>query len=236
VFQLVRNQATDKYELHTRGILLGRVAELGSPCDARHPETFPLTEWVDISKRLVPGFTRAGYYDSLAPKQFYDAVLAQAIGIGWYYYFDNSIRDTMRDAEKNPSKYRTGDDARDSGSQSGQSDTEEPGRRFDRMNFQASFGYSAIMWERCHERRLFATNTGYLGLGPLEACVGDAVYACPSANVPFVLREVGDGGVEYSDSKRAHYLIGECYVEERMWDDIKSTRNSPRDLEELILV
>ncbi|KAK4209161.1 heterokaryon incompatibility protein-domain-containing protein [Rhypophila decipiens] len=213
---------TTSYELHTRGIFLGNIINLTSPCDVGHLEDFCLTEWVDMSKRLVPGFESTSVYDAMAPKLFYDVVFAQEIGDGWYYYVDRAIRHLIDHA-----KLTTEDGA----ATAAQNSADASGWRFDKTDFKASFGNTALMWERCHSRRLFVTDTGYLGLGPLEASLSDAVYACPSANVPFVLRATGGA------SKRLHHhLIGECFLEDRMWGDIKAKNAGPEDLVELVLV
>lgn len=53
-----------------------------------------------------------------------------------------------------------------------------------------------------HRRRLFTTQTGYLGLAPEEVCVGDSIAVLLGCNHPVVLRP-GKEGLRY---------IGECYV------------------------
>ncbi|KAM7211507.1 Heterokaryon incompatibility protein (HET) domain containing protein [Rhypophila decipiens] len=215
---------TTSYELHTRGVFLGNIIDLASPCDVGHLEDFCLTEWVDMSKRLVPGFKSTSVYDPMAPKLFYDVVFAQEIGDGWYYYVDRAIRHQIDYANL---RLATEDGA----ATADQNSADASSWRFDKTDFKASFGNTALMWERCHSRRLFVTDTGYLGLGPLEASIGDAVYACPSANVPFVLRATGG-----ASERLHHHLIGECFLEERMWDDIKAKNDGPEDLVELVLV
>lgn len=48
------------------------------------------------------------------------------------------------------------------------------------------------------------------GLGPQETEIGDQVYMCIGAPVPFVLREVHRTGAS-SDCKQVR-LVGKCYV------------------------
>ncbi|KAM7203093.1 Heterokaryon incompatibility protein (HET) domain containing protein [Rhypophila sp. PSN 637] len=136
---------TTSYELHTRGIFLGNIINLASPCDVGHLEDFCLTEWVDMSKRLVPGFKSASVYDPMAPKLLYDVVFAQEIGDGWYYYVDKAIRDHIYVA-----KLATEDGA----ATAAQNSADASSWRFDKTDFKASFGNTALMWERCHSRRL----------------------------------------------------------------------------------
>ena len=58
----------------------------------------------------------------------------------------------------------------------------------------------------CRGRRFLVLDTGYIGLGPLEAEIGDLVFIIPEVSVPFVLREE-TGGLK---------LVGECYVQNVM--------------------
>jgi hypothetical protein len=52
-------------------------------------------------------------------------------------------------------------------------------------------------------RRLYLTSRGYLGLGPLSSQAGDKVWCLMGAQVPFVLRQHGEGRFA---------LIGESYL------------------------
>jgi hypothetical protein len=59
-------------------------------------------------------------------------------------------------------------------------------------------------------RRLFRTEKGYLGMGSVSTEVGDQVWVLEGANVPFVLRPVGDG---------RYRLIGAAYFHGIMWGE-----------------
>ena len=52
-------------------------------------------------------------------------------------------------------------------------------------------------------RRLFRTGKGYLGMGSVSVETGDRVWVLKGANVPFVLRLVGNG---------RYRVVGEAYV------------------------
>lgn len=66
---------------------------------------------------------------------------------------------------------------------------------FTRVSFQP-FGIGP-------DRRLFATEAGYLGLGPVSIQQGDQIWLFKGGRVPFVLRPVENG---------CYKLIGETYV------------------------
>jgi hypothetical protein len=69
------------------------------------------------------------------------------------------------------------------------------------------------------DRRLFTTETGYLGLGPVSLQKGDQVWLCKGGRVPLVLRPVGSSCFK---------LIGETYVHGVMngevWRKLKKQR------------
>ncbi|KAK6697982.1 hypothetical protein SNK05_010830 [Fusarium graminearum] len=71
-----------------------------------------------------------------------------------------------------------------------------------------------ITLEGFHARRCFITDTGYFGLAPEDAEVGDRLFFCVGASVPFVLREVG-----YKDVNDFHF-VGESCLEEKARKDL----------------
>ncbi|KAH8699399.1 hypothetical protein GQ44DRAFT_718196 [Phaeosphaeriaceae sp. PMI808] len=54
-----------------------------------------------------------------------------------------------------------------------------------------------------HGRTFFATPQGYIGLAPIECCIGDIVCIFFGAVTPYILRPTGDGRYNF---------VGECYV------------------------
>lgn len=58
--------------------------------------------------------------------------------------------------------------------------------------------------ELAHNRKLFITNTGYIGIGPNIMRPGDEVVVLYRGDMPYVLRRQPDH----------HLLVGECYVED----------------------
>ncbi|KAF4959518.1 hypothetical protein FGADI_1585 [Fusarium gaditjirri] len=78
--------------------------------------------------------------------------------------------------------------------------------------------------EACHLRRCFVTDTGYFGLAPAEAEVGDQVLLCVGASVPFVLRGIGNGGGD------GFHLIGESYLQVGGWYEMANDDTQPQSL------
>jgi hypothetical protein len=56
-----------------------------------------------------------------------------------------------------------------------------------------------------HSRRLFRTQNGYLGLGPMPAKIGDSVCILKGGRVPYVIRKVSEESSYFN-------FIGDCYV------------------------
>lgn len=74
-------------------------------------------------------------------------------------------------------------------------------------------------------RRIFRTENGWLGLGPVSLEIGDSVWILAAARTPFALQKLSDGTPD------AYELVGEVYVHGAMhgetlgdgvpvWDDI----------------
>ncbi|KAF5576135.1 heterokaryon incompatibility 6 OR allele [Fusarium pseudocircinatum] len=78
--------------------------------------------------------------------------------------------------------------------------------------------------EACHLRRCFVTDTGYFGLAPAEAEIGDQVFICVGSSVPFVLREIGSyRGDEFQ-------LVGESYLQVSGWYGMVNNESQPQSL------
>ena len=80
-------------------------------------------------------------------------------------------------------------------------------------------------------RKLFVTETGIVGLGPLSIQPGDHIYLLPGAKTPFVLRRVDN----------CFKVIGDCYAQGLMnggamleWRDVflaSKCKNSRTELQ-----
>ena len=81
--------------------------------------------------------------------------------------------------------------------------------------------YVQFVLRNCHSHRFIITDTGYIGLAPEEVEVGNLVYICVGAAIPFALREV------QGESKQFQ-LVGECYVEDKAWSDLKEGSDAPQ--------
>ncbi|KAI1869195.1 uncharacterized protein JN550_005825 [Neoarthrinium moseri] len=93
------------------------------------------------------------------------------------------------------------------------------------------------IFEACDGRRFFITDTGYIGLAPDNAAVGDSAFVLESCSVPFILRDsvmpqlnkvnssASTKGAKDSDSGcRSMILVGECWIydmmEGQVWDKV----------------
>jgi hypothetical protein len=61
-----------------------------------------------------------------------------------------------------------------------------------------------------HSRSFFVSSKGYMGLGPLDAKVGDEICVLLGCNQPLVIRRVGDH----------HLVVGQCYVYGMMFGEM----------------
>lgn len=66
-------------------------------------------------------------------------------------------------------------------------------------------------------RRLFATDRGYIGLGPPEMQRGDYVYILSGGNVPYILRPIT------GPRPRTFELVGDCYLHGVMYGEAAGT-------------
>ena len=87
-------------------------------------------------------------------------------------------------------------------------------------------GFQACLLAACLGRKLFITNSGFIGIGPSSMESGDLIVIILGLNVPLVLRKV-DG------RETPHYLLlGECYVQGIMDGElIQRQLNSRTDAE-----
>lgn len=66
--------------------------------------------------------------------------------------------------------------------------------------------YASVFSKVAAGRRLFRTESGWLGLGPQSMQVGDSIWILAAAPTPFALRKAVDTGAN------AYELVGEAYV------------------------
>jgi hypothetical protein len=88
-----------------------------------------------------------------------------------------------------------------------------------KSDYPSYSAYVQIVLQNCHSRRFIITNKGYIGIAPEEVEVGDQIRICVGAAIPFAFRKVQ--GEYYKPSSEQFQLVGECYVEEKAWRDLK---------------
>ena len=85
-------------------------------------------------------------------------------------------------------------------------------------DYWASFGVAGA------HRRIFATNRGYIGLGPAEMQKGDHVYILSGGKVPYLLRPVS------GPRPRTFELVGDCYLHGIMYGEAAGTDEDYHDV------
>lgn len=83
------------------------------------------------------------------------------------------------------------------------------------------------------QRRYFNTDTGYMGMGS-SALAGDEVFVLLGSRTPYLLRSMGDIGVEGLGATRLYTLIGEAYVQGVM--DGELVKKSEVEIQELLVI
>lgn len=89
--------------------------------------------------------------------------------------------------------------------------------------------YVQAILRHCHSRRFFITDAGYMGIGPDDAKIGDEIYICVDAAVPFVFRDSHKSS--NTQSTKVFQLIGECYIDAKAWKDLENRTSSPQYLD-----
>jgi hypothetical protein len=76
----------------------------------------------------------------------------------------------------------------------------------DGINFEGTnvelFCHTMMLY--CHDRRIFVTKKGWVGLGPRCMRPGDVLVVLDGGPMPYILRPTGDGD--------QYWFMGECYV------------------------
>ncbi len=83
------------------------------------------------------------------------------------------------------------------------------------------------------QRRYFETDTGYMGMGS-SAQAGDEVFVLLGSTTPYLLRSLGDIGVEGLRATQLYTLVGEAYVQGVM--DGELVKESEVEIQELLVI
>jgi hypothetical protein len=230
------------------GYLCGKITKIGSTYLAGQGP-FPLDEWkalladdsvmsLDRSKEVPLYHSRAGPLDE---------TFHRVIGAAGFAY-PNAINKFV-DGEKESKESGIGNKSESDSSESGGSKVswEEIVREMaseksagdDTLLFRdipfhqaandqnkSYRAYVQFVLQNCHSRRFFITDRGYIGIAPEEVEVGNLVYICVGAAIPFALRKVQ--GDSYKHGSEQFQLVGECYVETKAWSDLKRRSDAPQ--------
>ncbi|CAG9975548.1 unnamed protein product [Clonostachys byssicola] len=91
--------------------------------------------------------------------------------------------------------------------------------------------YVQAVLRNSHSRRFFITTTGYMGLAPAEAKLGDQVYMVVGTVTPLLLRPVSDGVGD--DKLKQFQLVGASFMESKARKDLA---DRPSTLEHIEIV
>jgi hypothetical protein len=230
--------------LHGFGYPCGKIVKLGSTYIAGRT-TFPAKEWfnlgkyIDRPKRPNKAESKSSNAMLLHQRDLFDEFL----GLALFLYSDSIKAEDMGDKLTKPD-FTTGRSREAYKDYMFGFRWEESIRKLalERKDGilpfrDIPFHYAAAGWpasygntirgnlEASHSRRLFVTDTGYYGVAPEEAEIGDQLFVCVGAAVPFVLREnePKNGGNEF-------HLVGESYLQVGAWYGMVNTETKPQSL------
>lgn len=237
--------------LRVSGYLCGKITKIGSTYLAGQGP-FPLNEWKTLlADKSVMSIDRTKetpiHHDATGPLDYNFHTVIGAAGFAYPRAIGRFI-----DTEKESKEGGTGNVSRSDLSESGRSkvswertvremapkrsDGKESGDvtlPFRDIPFHQAAksqppsyrAYVQFVLQNCHSRRFFITDKGYIGIAPEEAEVGDQVYMCVGAAIPFALRKVQ--GESHEQGSKKFQLVGECYVEEKAWCDLDNGSDAP---------
>jgi hypothetical protein len=234
--------------LRVHGYLRGKITKIGSTY-LNGQGLFPLDEWEALlADEFVMSLDRSKdvslHYNGTGPL---DQTFHEVIGAAGFAY-PNAIKRFI-DREKESKESGIGNKSKSDSSESRGSKVswEETVRE---MASEKSAGDDALLFrdipfhqaandqdyshrayvqfvlQNCHSRRFFITDKGYIGIAPEEVELGNLVYICVGATIPFALRKVQ--GDSYKHGSEQFQLVGECYVEDKAWRDLKRGSDAPQ--------
>lgn len=238
--------------LRVSGYLCGKITKIGSTYLAGQGP-FPLNEWKALlADESVMSINRTEetpvHHDAAGPL---DYIFYEVIGAAGFAY-PRAIKrfiDTEKESKEVGTENVSGSDLFESGrskvswertvremahKRNGGKESGDDTLPFRDIPFhQAAKGqpssyraYVQFVLQNCHSRRFFITDKGYIGIAPEEAEVGDQVYMCVGAAIPFALRKVQ--GESHEQGSKHFQLVGECYVEETAWNELKDGSDAPQ--------
>jgi hypothetical protein len=227
------------------GYPCGRILNMGSTYIAGQTP-FPAKEWYNLVNKIDPSIRAQNSGSGSPGAKFLRRAdsLSKFLGLARYLYSSS-----MQEQEEDPADDLPNPDFVIAGSRSSYQEYKFGSKWEDTIRRLAAerkhgvlsfrdipFQYAAAGWplsyantisgnlEACHLRRCFVTDAGYFGLAPVEAEIGDQLFICVGASVPFVLRDTGgSGGNEF-------HLIGESYLQVGGWYGMVNNESQPQPL------
>ncbi|KAH7078181.1 heterokaryon incompatibility protein-domain-containing protein [Paraphoma chrysanthemicola] len=224
--------------LRVHGYSCGKITKMSSVYRAGEG-IFPLREWRDVVRNYEPAASidrqSVSIYNMVDPRErlryhFYSTICAAG------FSYDDAIRRFIRDEEQKDddsvsekdSTTRWEDLVRNEASKhrekSKSGDAQLPFTdipfHLAATKFAPSYrAYVQYVLRNCHSRHFVVTEKGYMGLVPGGAEIGDEMFLCVGAKIPFAFRKVE--GELNEQKERQFQLLGECFVEEIAWKSLK---------------
>ncbi|KAL1883316.1 hypothetical protein Daus18300_000374 [Diaporthe australafricana] len=220
----INTDGDETVALNVGGVCLGAIKTLGDVCEVEHGRS-PSGDWTSLLASIKNIGQLSPPADSQIVSESKDELSSFLITLATGLAHPHSTKNALKTAD-------VGDITKNEHASFFMGD--ETLFRDKSRDFPGSDQQSSSMISNCDGRRLFVTNTDYVGLAPAAASVGDIVMVIENASVPFVLRPPSgppDGwkhseGDEASasgatcDSKQVLQLVGEAYLQGVMGGEI----------------
>jgi hypothetical protein len=234
--------------LRVSGYLCGKIAKIGSTYLAGQ-RLFPLDEWkalladesvmyLDRSKETPVHHGSAGPLDYAFHRVIRGAGFAYPEAIESFINREKKSKEggigngsKSNSSESRSSKVSWEETVREMASEKSAGDDalsfrDIPFHLAAKSDYPSYSAYVQFVLRNCHSRRFIVTDKGYIGIAPEEVEVGDQVHICAGAAIPFAFRKVQ--GESYQHGSEQFQLVGECYVEEKAWRDLKRGSDAPQ--------
>jgi hypothetical protein len=214
--------------LRVSGYLCGKITKIGSTYLAGQG-LFPLDEW----KALLAGPLDETFYLVIGAADF-----EYSEAIESFIYREKKFKEGRIGNGSESDSYESGsskvsweETVREMASERSSGDNalsfrDIPFHQAGKYTFPSYRAYIQFVLQNCHSRRFFITDKGYIGIAPEEVEVGDQVYICVGAAIPFAFRKIQ--GECYKHGSEQFQLVGECYVEKTAWHDLRDGSDVPQ--------
>ncbi|KAM5359271.1 hypothetical protein ACJZ2D_014619 [Fusarium nematophilum] len=190
--------------LHLKTIPVGSIQRIGDICDIKN-NVFPMRQWISVAPDPKFQDKSSGAKETFARR---GPLALQEENLRSLPPFLRTLA-----IDNVPTVGRWGRSWPMFGRKGRKNGSSEKMPLCDIFNDEGSYGVQAkVLLQACNGRRLFVTDTGYIGLAPATAAVGDTVHVVEGAALPYVFRSAASG--------ESFQLVGEAYVHGIMYGEI----------------